>query len=105
MASARCVPCSAAANVGASPAAPEIAAIIQSAGRPAASTTAFLAGRRFDPAPGQRVLQSEIMPLIRDDRDLCIQRDRLFGKRLPVCIRCQRDNIEPRAVAFDQIKR
>ena len=60
LASATVAPRFAAASVGSSPAAPLIAAITQSAGRSAASTSASRPARRFDAGAGRAVLQFAI---------------------------------------------
>ena len=70
-----------AARVGASPAAPVIAAMVQSACSAAAATTASAPAATLDPGASEGVTQRSIGRVVGDNGDLGTQRDRLFGQQ------------------------
>ena len=98
-------PARTAARVGASPAAPTMPAITQSAGRSAASTTASGPHADLDPGAGQRLLQRGIFRRVGDRGEARVRAPRLLGQQRRVAVRGQRLDGELVAVAQQQIDR
>ena len=92
-----------AARVGASPAAPTMPAITQSAGRSAASTSASRPARRLDPACRRAPPSAPDSPPDRRPRQSARRAPRLFGQERRVAVGGQRLDGERVAVAQQQI--